>query len=206
MRKIPKTAYKVLDAPGLIDDFYQDILDWSTKDIIAIALQGSIYFWSNKETENNVMKISEAPDNSIYSSLKWNSTGQFLSAGTSSGLLEIFDNTNNVRTSSIMAHTNRIASMSWLNYHVFSTGSRDNTINTHDLRQKQIVSTLRKHEQEVCGLRWSPHDTYLASGGNDNIINIWDIRKGDGNPVYSFADHKAAVRALAWSPHVYGLL
>jgi len=110
-----------------------------------------------------------------------------------------------VRTSSIKAHSERIASMSWLNNHVFSTGSRDKTINTHDLRQKQIVSTLRKHEQEVCGLRWSPHDTYLASGGNDNIINIWDVRK-DKQPVFSFNEHKAAVRALAWSPHFYGLL
>jgi len=85
--------------------------------------------------------------------------------------------------------------MSWLNNYVFSTGSRDKTINTHDLRQKQIVSTLINHDQEVCGLRWSPHDTYLASGGNDNIINIWDIRKGNGQPVYSFSEHKAAVRA-----------
>jgi cell division cycle 20-like protein 1 (cofactor of APC complex) len=68
----------------------------------------------------------------------------------------------------------------------------------------KIVSTLKKHDQEVCGLRWSPHDTYLASGGNDNKIYIWDIRKE--KPVHTFTDHKAAVRALAWSPHQYGLL
>lgn len=83
MRKIAKTPYKVLDAPGLQDDFYQDILDWSSKDIIAIALSSSLYFWSNKESENNVVKVSEAPENSIYSSLKWNTSGQFLSTGTS---------------------------------------------------------------------------------------------------------------------------
>ena len=112
MRKIPKAAYKVQDAPGLIDDFYQvridlfiykDILDWSSKDIIAIAQANSIYFWTNKETENNVLKISEALDDSIYSSLKWNATGQFLAAGTNMGIQEIFDNSNNVRTSSIKA-------------------------------------------------------------------------------------------------------
>lgn len=66
------------------------------------------------------------------------------------------------------------------------------------------MSTLKKHDQEVCGLRWSASDTYLASGGNDNVIYIWDIRKD--KPVLSFNEHRAAVRALAWSPHQYGLL
>ena len=92
---------------------------------------------------------------SIYSSLKWNVTGQFLSTGTSLGIQEIFDNTNNVQISSSQAHLDRISSMSWLNSHVFSTGSRDKNIKTHDMRQKQVVSTFNKHKQEVCGLRWS---------------------------------------------------
>ena len=99
-------------------------MDWSSKDIIAIALANSIYFWTNRDVENNVVKISEALESSIYSSLKWNATGQYLAAGTSLGILEIFDNTINVKTSSIKAHYNRIASMSWLNNNVFSTGSR----------------------------------------------------------------------------------
>ena len=29
------------------------------------------------------------------------------------------------------------------------------------------------HEQEVCGLKWSPSGTQLASGGNDNLLHVW---------------------------------
>jgi hypothetical protein len=29
-RVIPRQAQKVLDAPGLVDDFYVDVLDWSS--------------------------------------------------------------------------------------------------------------------------------------------------------------------------------
>jgi len=39
--------------------------------------------------------------------------------------------------------------------------------------REHITATLRGHEQEVCGLKWSPSGNQLASGGNDNILNIW---------------------------------
>lgn len=86
------------------------------------------------------------------------------------------------------------------------------------------------HRQEVCGLRWSNDDgansAVLASGGNDNKVCIWDLRgtqKGrlpgtrsstasnapedNGEvPLWKFHEHTAAVKALAWDPHVQGVL
>ena len=60
------------------------------------------------------------------------------------------------------------------------------------------VASLLSHTQEVCGLSWSPNGTHLASGGNDNFLNIWDVNlqsSGEINsPVHSLADHKAAVK------------
>ena len=38
------------------------------------------------------------------------------------------------------------------------------------------VGTLNGHTQEVCGLKWSSAGTLLASGGNDNLLNLWDDR------------------------------
>lgn len=39
----------------------------------------------------------------------------------------------------------------------------------------------------------------LASGGNDNILQIWDQRILD-KPMIQFREHLAAVRAISWSP------
>jgi cell division cycle 20-like protein 1, cofactor of APC complex len=91
------------------------------------------------------------------------------------------------------------------------------------------------HRQEVCGLKWSgdggPGAATLASGGNDNKVCIWDLRgsrrpagnpglaanslgaaidvplgeEGDA-PLWKFHQHTAAVKALAWDPHVPGVL
>jgi len=36
-----------------------------------------------------------------------------------------------------------------------------------------VTGTLRGHEQEICGLAWSPGGEQLASGGNDNLLHIW---------------------------------
>lgn len=85
------------------------------------------------------------------------------------------------------------------------------------------------HKQEVCGLKWNndggPQAAVLASGGNDNKVCIWDLRgskraglrsngassgvSGDERsdvPLWKFHQHTAAVKALAWDPHVSGVL
>lgn len=85
-------------------------------------------------------------------------------------------------------------------------------------------------------MKWSldggPQNAMLASGGNDNKVCIWDLRGsrrastaaiadataasaaaptaddmiGDQQPLYKFHEHTAAVKALAWDPHMSGIL
>ena len=116
-------------------------------------------------------------DESIYCSLKWNPTGTMIGTGSNVGVLEITDANKYMPLWTHQSHNNRISSMIWMSPTVVSTGSRDNTIKTFDLRSNQPAAVLRRHKEEVCGLKWSPNGIHLASGGNDNIINIWDHRK-----------------------------
>jgi len=58
-------------------------------------------------------------------------------------------------------------------------------------------------------LKWSPDGTQLASGGNDNMLSIWDgarISNSDCSPTFSLSDHVAAVKALDWCPWESNLL
>lgn len=41
--KIPSLPFKVLDAPALQDDFYLSLLDWSSKNMLAVGLANSVY-------------------------------------------------------------------------------------------------------------------------------------------------------------------
>lgn len=45
-RRVPPTsAHKVLDAPGFVDDYYLNLVDWSCANRVAVALQNSVYVW-----------------------------------------------------------------------------------------------------------------------------------------------------------------
>lgn len=58
-RKIAKCPFKVLDAPGLQDDFYIDLLDWSSKNEIGVGLGKAIFIWH--AGTGNVTKLCESP-------------------------------------------------------------------------------------------------------------------------------------------------
>ena len=45
-RKIPKTPFKVLDAPDLQDDYYLNLLDWSSQNVLAVGLGTAVYLWN----------------------------------------------------------------------------------------------------------------------------------------------------------------
>ena len=53
--------------------------------------------------------------------------------------------------------------------------------------------------QEVCGLTWSSDGKYLASGGNDNTVQIWDAAD-TSRPVHTITEHQSAVKAVSWCP------
>lgn len=85
------------------------------------------------------------------------------------------------------------------------SGSRSGHIHHHDVRvAEHHVATLSGHSQEVCGLRWAPDGRHLASGGNDNLVNVWPSAPGEGGwvPLQTFTQHQGAVKVrvgLGWA-------
>ncbi|CAB4425457.1 unnamed protein product [Rhizophagus irregularis] len=76
---------------------------------------------------------------------------------------------------------------------------RNGNIWHHDTRVAQHkVAELIDHTSEVYGLKWNSNGDQLASGGNDNRVNIWDARAS--TPRLTKNNHVAAVKALTWCP------
>lgn len=203
-RNIPLVPLHILDAPALTNDFYLNLLDWSSLNILAIALRERVFCWNPADMSvKQVVDLGQSNDNYV-ASVSWIKDGSYLAVGDSHNQVAIYDVAKSKKIRTMDGHESRVGSLSW-NNHILSSGGRDGLIINHDVRVKEhITQVLKGHNQEICGLRWSPDGTQLSSGGNDNIVNIWD--SGETTPRFTFTEHNAAVKAMSWCPWHRNLL
>ncbi|KAL8141698.1 hypothetical protein V2J09_014730 [Rumex salicifolius] len=200
-RKVSRTPYKILDAPALQDDYYLNLVDWSSNNVLAVGLANCVYLWNAYSSK--VTRLCDLGDNSVCS-VGWAPRGTNLAVGTHNGSVQIWDASSCKMVRSMAGHRLRTGSLAW-SPSVLSSGSRDKKILQRDIRaQDDYVSKLTGHKSEVCGLKWSYDNRELASGGNDNRLFVWN--QHSRQPVLKYCEHTAAVKAIAWSPHLYGLL
>ncbi|CAN8246420.1 unnamed protein product [Cochlearia groenlandica] len=201
-RKILKSPCKVLDAPALQDDFYLNLVDWSAQNVLAVGLENCVYLWN--ASTSKVTKLCDLGDDDLVCSVGWAARGTHLAVGTHSGTVQIWDALRRKRIRTMKGHRLRVGAMAWSSS-VLSSGSRDKSILQRDIRsQEDYVSKLRGHKSEICGLKWSYDNRELASGGNDNKLFVWN--QHSTQPVLKYCEHAAAVKAIAWSPHLHGVL
>jgi cell division cycle protein 20 (cofactor of APC complex) len=202
-RRIATAPERVLDAPGLIDDYYLNLLDWSSGNQVAIGLERSVYVWSADEGSVNCL-METTPDTYI-SSVKWSEDGAYVGVGLGTGEVQIWDVVESQKIRSMFGHDTRVGVMGW-NKHLLSTGARSGLVFNHDVRvAEHKIAELVSHTSEVCGLEWRSDGAQLATGGNDNLVSIWDARSLSV-PKFTKTNHKAAVKALAWCPWNSNLL
>jgi len=203
-RHIPQAPDRILDAPELRPDFYLNLIEWSSQNIISVALGQQVYLWDATSGDINQLPFELSDPTDYVSSVSWVQDGKFLAVGTAESKCQIWDVQAQKKVRTLRCGPGRIAASAW-NQHTLSTGSRGGDILNHDVRiQQHVTQTLQGHTQEVCGLKWDADGKYLASGGNDNIVNVWNARGAQHcNPITA---HTAAVKALAWCPWQSNLL
>ncbi|KAM7525670.1 hypothetical protein LguiA_015572 [Lonicera macranthoides] len=201
-RKVSRSPYKVLDAPALQDDFYLNLVDWSSHNVLAVGLGNCVYLWN--ACSSKVTKLCDLGIDDSVCSVGWAQRGTHLAVGTSNGKLQIWDASRCKRVRTMDGHRLRVGALAWSSS-LLSSGSRDKSILQRDIRaQDDFVTKLSGHKSEVCGLKWSYDNRELASGGNDNRLFVWN--QHSTQPVLKYCEHTAAVKAIAWSPHLHGLL
>ncbi|OEL12880.1 Protein FIZZY-RELATED 3 [Dichanthelium oligosanthes] len=201
-RKVPKTPHKVLDAPSLQDDFYLNLVDWSSQNMLAVGLGTCVYLWS--ASNSKVTKLCDLGPRDSVCAVHWSREGSYLAIGTGLGDVQIWDSSRCKRIRNMGGHQTRAGVLAWSSC-ILSSGSRDKNILQHDIRvPSDYISKFSGHRSEVCGLKWSHDDRELASGGNDNQLLVWNQRSQQ--PVLRLTEHTAAVKAIAWSPHQQSLL
>lgn len=188
-RVIDTCPLRILDAPGLVDDYYLNLLDW-TDERVSIALGDTVYCYNTRTKEaSEVFSVSGA----YISSLK--GKGDILAVGDSQGQVHLYDSVKGQVLERRAIHSTRVCSITFSD-RTMSSGEKTGRISNLDLRTR-VPTYLTGHTQEVCGLKWSPNNEYLASGSNDNTVRIWR----SGSPISRvLKGHESAVKALDWCP------
>ena len=187
IRKIPQEPERILDAPNLNDNFYYNPLDWGSKNILSVSLGSYNYLWNYNNLETYLLTKNE---NEIeYCSSSFMNNGVCLALGLNNGTIELWDIEKQIKIRTLVGHCDRVGTLTWNGYNLYS-GSKDTNILSHDVRIKNhlIMKLSGGHNKEVCTIKWNSDFKYLASGGNDNLVCLWDVRGKNEKNKSSFWD------------------
>eukprot|EP00605_Chrysophyceae_sp_TOSAG23-4_P001327 GSChrysophyteH1.ASY1.ANO1.1444.1 assembled CDS len=184
LRYIPSQPSRILDAPDLMDDYYLNLLSWGSNNVIAVALNQSVYLWH-----------------------AWSSSENTLAIGTSANIVELWDSSKLSKVRTLQGHTNRVSSLSWghsqevcgLSWSpdgcTLASGGNENRLCLWDA----CMSQSRQHNAAVKAVSWCPWQrNILASGGGtaDRTIRLWNTSLGSN---LRTVDTGSQVCALQWS-------
>lgn len=184
----------------LADDFYTNLVSWS-HNCIVYGIEDKIFAFNLLTSRT---KVVLALEDRMISSVYFSPDGTKLAVGCNTGIIDLLD-MNALKAQQYSAHRSRVGVIEWSGS-TFFTGSRDRQIKLVDPRLGVMQTWMSNHLQEICGLKLNCCRSLLASGGNDNLVVVHDSRV-PRYPVHTIRSHRAAVKALSWSPvHPYSMV
>jgi meiosis-specific APC/C activator protein AMA1 len=217
IRTVPTTPFRVLDAPGLRDDYYCSLIAYSAMThSLAVGLHSDVYSWN----EVNGAQSFDHYSNSHVTSLAFSSPvggNNILAIGRIDGSLSLWCPAER-RPRLDQPHPAGIACVAWSP--VITTHSEQATgdpLYTEDLLvgdelgcvhyytvdwgkyghrkglgpREAVVTLIRRisvHTQQICGLAWRQDGKQFATGGNDNAAFLFDTVAVKGRRITSGLD------------------
>jgi len=112
-RHIPQAPERILDAPELVDDYYLNLIDWSSQNSIAVALGCTVYLWNaGTGAIDQLMQTDVENDEDDYvTSVNWAPDGKHIAIGTNSAEVQIWDASLARKVRTLKGHEARVGAL-----------------------------------------------------------------------------------------------
>ncbi|KAI8606937.1 WD40-repeat-containing domain protein, partial [Chytriomyces sp. MP71] len=135
--------------------------------------------------------------------IQWDSTGEVLASCSDDGGVKVWSMATASPLFSLAGHGAEVfvlrfaphnpnpsnAALGFPQNRMLATGSFDHTVRVWDVSCGKCIQVLERHTGQVSALSFSADGAFLASGGFDNVFNVWRTKdwalvksfKGNGN-------------------------
>nr|KYP54572.1 Anaphase-promoting complex subunit cdc20 [Cajanus cajan] len=132
-RYIPQSSERTLDAPDILDDFYLNLLDWGSRNVLSIALGNTVYIWNAADCSTAELVTVDEEDGPV-TSVSWAPNGRDLAIGLNNSHVQLWDaDASRMLRTLRGGHQTRVGSLCW-NNHILTTGGMDCRIVNNDVR------------------------------------------------------------------------
>ena len=85
-----QSADRTLDAPDLLDDYYLNLLDWSSTNVLSVALGNTVYMWDASDSSISELLIADDEEGPV-TSVSWAPDGRQIAVGMNNSVVQLWD-------------------------------------------------------------------------------------------------------------------
>src|SRR6266702_463272 len=146
------------------------------------------------------------------SAIAWSPDGKWIASAGIDCTVQVWAADSMRKVCSYTRHSDKVTALAWSPARLLSSAghsfliasaSADSMVQvwrvpSKDIPVGKILLTSQSSSNTILTMAWSPDGEYIASGGANQMVEVWEV--ATGGTICTYHSHKFTVSAVAWSP------
>lgn len=151
---------------------------------VTVGRDRRIHAWNLKTGKKEFTYRGHAPDAFIWP-LKYSPDGKWIATGDTTGVVHVWNARTGADHSVCRSGAQTCIALDWSpdGKQLAIAGTWKGEFFIWDVDKKKTVRTIQAHVLPVESLAWSPDGSRIASGSQDGLVNVWDAKSRNKEPL-----------------------